>query len=335
MSYYHPMHGCLAGALITLGLVAGAASAQPAPPPEQAQPNANQEEADRLFAAGRELLLAKKPKEACEKFEAANKLDPLAAGTKLNLGLCYEELGRYRTALKWFREAQSRASESGLDTHEAAAKEHTQKLVALVPSITLEFDPPTADPQVTIDGELVAAADFGHLEVDPGHHVLVVKATGMRPAREEFDIAEKASKKLRITLIAGDATVALDPGKPRRYAAYGLVLAGAALWGYTLYYGLDKKDDYDEQKRIFDGGMFGDPPMSPTLEDKDNARERAAALSRDVKIYGTTMFVLGAAAIGGAALLYFTAPEKRYVEATAIAPVVSPDQVGFAISGQF
>jgi len=328
VSYYHPMHGCLAGALITLGLVAGTASAQPAPPPEQAQPNANQVEADRLFAEGRELLLAKKPKEACEKFEAANKLDPLAAGTKLNLGLCYEELGRYRTALKWFREAQSRASESGLDTHEAAAKEHTQKLVALVPSITLEFDPPTADPQVTIDGEMVAAADFGHLEVDPGHHVLVVKATGMRPAREEFDIAEKASKKLRITLIAGDATVALDPGKPRRYAAYGLVLAGAALWGYTLYYGLDKKSEYDVIKLRYEST---DPMIGGKPGDLDAANRK----SEFVKVRGTTMFVLGAAAIGGAALLYFTAPEKRYVEATAIAPVVSPDQVGFAISGQF
>ena len=63
-------------------------------------------EADGLFEEGRKLLDTADPKQACAKFNEAIKLDPDAPGVMLNLGLCNEKLGKYRTALYWFRKAQ-------------------------------------------------------------------------------------------------------------------------------------------------------------------------------------------------------------------------------------
>ncbi|MBA3542530.1 MAG: tetratricopeptide repeat protein [Deltaproteobacteria bacterium] len=314
------------GVLATVSLaglfVSSSVRAQPASdaPPPQAPQTPKQAEADRLFAEGRDLLSKKQPKEACAKFEEANKLDPLAAGTKLNLGLCYEELGKYHTALRWFREAQARAVESNLPDHEKAAKQHQVDLAAKVPSIMIDFaGAAPVNPQVSVDGESIKPGDFAHVEVDPGHHVILVRAPGKKIAREEFDILEKTTKTVTITMVDGESTVVLDPGKPRRYAAYGLVGVGAGAWVFTLIYGITKRNAYDEEKA----------KMTP--EGVTAANQHV----KDLKYIGTTVFVVGAVAIGAAATLYFTAPERRTVEETAWAPVIGPDQLGIAVSGSF
>ena len=61
-----------------------------------------------LFNEGRELLTAGRYAEACPKFEAARKLYA-SAGILLNLGDCYERLGRTASAWTEFGEAVSLA----------------------------------------------------------------------------------------------------------------------------------------------------------------------------------------------------------------------------------
>src|SRR5262245_40088011 len=68
--------------------------------------------ATELFEAGRQLMANHDPAGACVKFAESIRIEPLAAGTMLNLGLCHQLLGRYKTALYWFRKAQIRASET-------------------------------------------------------------------------------------------------------------------------------------------------------------------------------------------------------------------------------
>src|SRR3954471_24423933 len=99
------------GAVMVVCAVAGLASA-----------DTPQQQADKLFAEGRELLTVKNDaKGACEKFEAAIQLDPTATGTMLNLGLCYETLGKYAKSLYWFRKAQAAAAEARLAEYKDAA----------------------------------------------------------------------------------------------------------------------------------------------------------------------------------------------------------------------
>ena len=49
----------------------------------------------------------------------------------------------------------------------------------------------------------------------------------------------------------------------------------------------------------------------------------------------TPMFIAGSLAIAGGIALYVTAPDKERVDRTVFAPIVSPEQVGFAVSGGF
>src|SRR6478736_4072635 len=104
-------------------LSGGSASAQPI-----AAPGSQQEKADALFEEGRKLLGENDATGACEKFNQAIQLDPTAAGTMLNLGLCNQNLGKFKTALYWFRKAQARATETNLPDHEKAARLHTTEL---------------------------------------------------------------------------------------------------------------------------------------------------------------------------------------------------------------
>ena len=297
--------------------------------------NGKQVEADKLFTEGRDLLAKKQVKEACEKFEHANQLDPLATGTKLNLGLCYEELGKYHTALKWFRDAQARAAETNLPAYEQAAKEHTRDLAAKVPSITIEFAGAPVNPQVTLDGDAIAAGDYAHVEVDPGAHVLVARAAGKKTARREFSIVEKTQQTLSLEMVDGSSTIVVDPGKHRRYAAYGLVAAGGGAWVFTLVYGLAKQAEFNCFSTDSNAKCSASDLTRKATLDKTAQLKIANNAVDKLNLWGTTSFVLGALAIGGAATLYFTAPERHTVESTAFIPVIGPDQVGFAVSRGF
>ena len=68
--------------VVALVSIAGLAAAEPARTQKQ-------QEADKLFDEGRALLGKNDPAGACAKFELAATADPTAAGTMLNLGVCY------------------------------------------------------------------------------------------------------------------------------------------------------------------------------------------------------------------------------------------------------
>ena len=100
-------------------------------------------EADKLFEQGRKLL-ATDPAAACAKFDEAIKRDPDAPGVLLNLGLCNEKTGKYKTALYWFRKAQSRSAESNLPAYVQAASEHQVNLAKWVARVNIQFTEPSS-----------------------------------------------------------------------------------------------------------------------------------------------------------------------------------------------
>ena len=95
-------------------------------------------EADKLFEEGRKLLDSD-PGAACAKFDQAIKLDPDAPGVLLNLGLCNEKIGKYKSAIYWFAKAQKRSTESNLPDYASAAGDHLQKLAKLVSRVNITF----------------------------------------------------------------------------------------------------------------------------------------------------------------------------------------------------
>lgn len=304
------------GALLSVVVMSSAAAAE-----------TPQQQADRLFAEGRELLTVKNDaKAACEKFEAAIKLDVTATGTMLNLGLCYENLGKYATSIRWFRKAQAAAAENHLVEYEKAAKDHTVTISPKVPTLKLNVTA-AADAEVAIDGIRIPSTDYGRVEVDPGTHEIVGRAPGMRRVTRSIDVKESESQTVDLVINEVAVPVYEDRGAARRRTALvvgagGLVVLGASL-GLNLYWRSAQED-------------VNHLPRDASDAELPEGRENYNFYENRMRYVGTSVFAVGAAAVLAGGILYFTAPGKELVsDGTAMGPVITSDQLGFAVSGRF
>jgi hypothetical protein len=285
-----------------------------------ADPTAAQEKSKALFEDGRKLIEAHDDLGACTKFNEAIKLDPDAAGTMLNLGLCNQNLKKIRLALFWFRKAQARAHETNLPEYEAAAGTRTKDLVDLVASV--KFDVSPDDAHVKLDGEEISAADYLHVEVDVGHHVIEARSPGHQSSHQEFDVVGKGGDTIAVKLVVGEDTIAVDhPG--RRKA--GLITAGAGV-GLMIASGVVIIVATSRYNNCVTDGVENDTMTCP------GKIKSAQNLAR----YGTTsLFTAGALAVIAGGYLYFTSHQRENVNQTVFLPTVSPDGAGFAAIGHF
>jgi len=145
-----------------------------------AQPSnaADKAAADALFTEARQLLDTGRAAEACPKLEESQRLDP-AAGTALNLGDCYELIGRTASAYVAFGDAATLARRSG-DT--GRAEEAERRADALAPKLVrLAVNVPEPSRvqglEVFRDGQPLAKTLWGTaIPVDPGEHVVEARA---------------------------------------------------------------------------------------------------------------------------------------------------------------
>jgi len=296
-----------------------------------AQPSTDHAKAVELFEDGRRFMTDHDPARACAAFAESIRLEPLAAGTMLNLGLCHQQLGQFKTALYWFRKAQSRATETDppLPAYEQEAREHTTYLATVVATIRIDVPAGAArDARVTIDDEPVRAEDFARVEVDAGHHVLVATAPGKAMVRKELDVTGRGGQVVAIAFPDADQPgapappapppgIVEPPGPPRRVALYVALGAGALLGssvGLTLY----EKHVYNQNQSA---AMHGD--RSALAETR-----HATEIARD---YGTGIAVAGLIAGGVAAYLFLTTPDER----TVVAPTLAPGHAGAVVIGRF
>ncbi len=310
-----------ATALVVVGIAGGVSAG---PDPKLAQ-------ADNLFAEGRKLMDEHKSAEACDKFSQAIELDPTAAGTMLNLGLCNEALKKYKTALYWFRRAQVRASETGLAPFEQAAKEHTASLAALVASISVSIAAP-APPgvTVTIDGATVPASDFARVEVDPGPHALDARASGSKKIHQDFTVEGQGGQTLTLAFEAGPDSELIDPGKNRRRIGIITAIGGGVLIAIAGGIGLHEHQAEE--------ALPHSDPMATTDEICAASAANGLSCKHRESIaadWGNGVFVVGLAAVAAGAILYITAPDKQRVSSSAFAPIVTPTSFGVALSGSF
>ncbi len=166
------------------------ADASPAATEERAVATSEQETAeataDRLFREGRELLKQGKYDEACPKLEQSHRLDP-ALGTLLNLGVCYEELGKVASAWRVYRQVASQAHELAQFERETLAQERLAALEAELPRIVLDFEG-SLPISVSLNDQPLPSATWNQpLLVDPGRTTsrsdLRVMASGPRRFR--------------------------------------------------------------------------------------------------------------------------------------------------------
>jgi tetratricopeptide (TPR) repeat protein len=161
---------------LTSLLLACAASAQVSDEDSQA--------ADRLFTQGRQLMRAKRFAEACEAFERSQKLDP-GLGTLLNLGDCYEEVGRFASAWRVFKQAE----DQGQKTHDPKRSlEARQRALALEPRLTrLRITAPPST-RLTLDGVDLPGRERVEVPVDPGPHDLRAASEGFPDWKAKVEV---------------------------------------------------------------------------------------------------------------------------------------------------
>lgn len=284
--------------------------------------------ADSLFDEGRSLLSAGKAQEACDKFSQAIALDPDAAGTMLNLGLCNKQLGKLKTALYWFRKAQTRANETHAPAYETSARDNAVELAPQVATIKITFSAtPPPNTHVRIDGELIKPDDYSHVELDPGQHQLAAGAPGMKVFQHE--IAGTSGQTVTIDVVAGDSSTVIDRGKTTRRIALGVAGGGLALAATGAYVVIEAASKYNECAS--DGHLKAPPPASCGTDPRGQANHE-----RDIARYlGTPLVVGGTLAIAAGAVLFFTAPSKERVQQIVWRPAVSPSSVGIAVGGAF
>jgi serine/threonine-protein kinase len=178
-------------ALLTLASPASAASPQ------------DQAAAEVLFTDGRKLAASGDFEHGCAKFAESQRLDP-ASGTLLNLGDCYEKLGKFASSWATFKECEAMARLAGDSKRQAEAARRAELLTPQLAKLALVVPPDARVPgfELRRDGTLIGEGQWGSsLPIDVGTHTIEAKAPGYKPWSTE----------IRIDVNGAAATVRVQP----------------------------------------------------------------------------------------------------------------------------
>jgi tetratricopeptide (TPR) repeat protein len=327
-----------------VSIVAGHASAQSPSPSGNSSALAEQ-----LFNQARDLAKANQWAEACPKFEASLRYDPVL-GTRLNLATCYEHIGKLASAWGLYRESIELAKKAGDAKRADYAQKQATAIEPRLPKLTISApaDPPTGF-TVKRDDTTIDAGGFGvALYVDPGTHQITASAPGFEPFTFTVTLVEGKTETLTIpalrakpllTQVTDSSAPSRDrrdaaepmvpPSRTRRYLAIGVGAAGVAVVGVGLVFGAKANSTYSDAKSLCDPNLVCSSPA-----DYDKAKE----LMRDARSRATISTVLvlgGGAAIVAGAIVFLTAPHAREQANARIVPVTHDHGAGLAITGKF
>jgi hypothetical protein len=193
-------------AVLLVAALTGASTAGAASPEDRAAARRHSSQAEKLKKRGQ---LA----EACQELEQVERLDPKLP-TLIELAECTEQLGKLVEAQAWWALARDRAKRDEKPQSKAKAEARlvaTQKRVARL-TLQLAANAP-AGVQVLSDDAVLDATSLGSAQpMNPGEHVIVVKAAGHDDAKYSVKLADGDNQTLAIA--AGPATAARAPSAP-------------------------------------------------------------------------------------------------------------------------
>jgi hypothetical protein len=257
-----------------------------------------------LYNEGYALAQQGRWREAVDRFRhvVAIRSAPRALFT---LGQAEEKLGELATAERTFQRALTDARAAGDFAVVDAADQAIRELHPRVPHLLLRLDARAADHahdvKATVDGEPVATGQL--LDVDPGHHEVLVQAPGAQAFTRRLDIVPGTTNEIDVTLEplasapAPAATEAPAPAAPRearqsttrgasRIGPLVLGSAGLAAGVAGVVLRLTGQSDYDAASANCSGGACGSLAAANAGND---ARGRMLA--------GTIVTVVGAAVV--------------------------------------
>jgi hypothetical protein len=321
-----------------------------AAPPARAQEHDTA--AQSAFDAGRQLMTAGKYAEACAAFEKSQKLDP-QIGTRYNIGLCLEKQGKLSSAWTAYREVAQR------DTNAGRRADAAKRAQALAPRLTKILINSAASPVgFSVHVNDTDATDLLGIDtpVDPGTYTITAAATGCKtwsatvaatgegqtvtvsiPALEKASATQPAPHSepgKETTTIAhleasGGAEDTGPPGQSHR-KTLGLAVGagGAALVIGGAVAGVMARSKWHDAMAVCGGTLS-------CANDMDVGTAEALASSAKSRAnISTALFGVGGVAIAVGAALWLTAPREAS-HGVAIAPVIGPGDLGFAVAGRF
>lgn len=331
-------------ARLLVATLAALAIATPAPACFAA--SSNEKQAQEVFIAAMKLMGNKQYAEACSLLSRSLDLDP-GMGTRFRLAECYEKLGRLASACDQYAAVASAAALAGKPDREAYAHRRSAALESKVAKLTVQLPPALAalpGLEITRDGTPMDKALWGTpVPIDPGDHVVTVRAPGKRSY--EGTVWAEPSAKLTIAVAAlegmPDIVAIVSSAKSN---VPTIALAGTGGLGIVL-------------GAVFAGLRAGKVSSAHALHDKilaargtcyPGGAQKPAAECGALADTAASGDALGTGAVvaftlGGAALLgttaYLIVPAPKVLRTTpaafGLAPVVTAGHVGLTAWGTF
>jgi hypothetical protein len=315
--------------------------------------------AESLFREGRRLMDENQFAQACPKFVESNKQDP-SPGTLLNLGKCYEALGKTASAWAEYTEAVTLARTLGRAQQEQEARDRAD---ALEPKLSkLRIDPPP-EPidglEVKRGGVVMGPGSLGvELPVDPGEYSIEASAPGRSTWTGSVKIGKDGDKQtIAIPALeaapgqgtpppvgptpagaspappaSGQADLTADSGGgSKRTLGYVLGGVGIASLGVGTLFGVLAAQQASDAE--------DDPALCPDkLCSKEGRKEIDSAKTK--ALISTIGFGVGVAALAAGVTLVLTTPDERTTRRSAplsarIVSSVGPDGGFVGLSGVF
>lgn len=295
--------------------------------------------AESLFQAGVSLMKEGKYAAACPKFEESQRADP-STGTLINLGGCYERVGKMASAWAIYKEAVQLARKVGQTEREATA---SGRVAALEPKLSkLRIDAGDVPGMVVRrDGLEVGRGSLGlPIAVDPGEHTIVASAPGYEDWTTKVTVGDNAdSKTVTIPPLKKkpDALGGADPdtggassGSGRRTVGFIVGGVGVAALGLGAVFGALAIGDRSDGDKL-----CPDKKCTPEGQEFIDAASTKALVS-------TIGIGVGVAAVGAGVVLILTSgPSKTDAARGAspmtarLYPVAGPGGGGFTLTGSF
>lgn len=304
--------------------------------------------AEQLFNQGRQLAKANQWADACPKFEASLRYDPVL-GTRLNLATCYEHIGKLASAWGLYREAIELAKKAGDSKRADYAQKQATALEPRLPKLAiLPASNPPAGFLVQRDEQTVDAGALGvALYLDPGTHKVTASAPGFEAFALTITLVEGKTETLALPALVAKPTTAsvaesartsaahqaeADPedraSRTRTYATLGLGAAGVATVGVGLVFGAKARSSYNDAKALCGDAMV----CAAANFERDQQLVHDARSSATIS---TVLIVGGGAAIATGVVVYLTAPRTSERATARLVPVTHDRGAGLALAGTF
>ncbi len=201
--------------------------------------DANAIAAEALFSQGIALLDAGFVEDACNKFQASQKLDP-GVGTLLHLADCYEKAGRFASAWRAFDDATQLAAEREDSERQQVAEVRAAALSARAPKLRLAA-PQSKLPdgyRLKLDGVPIELDEWSseHM-LDAGPHTIEGSAPGYESRSDEVLLVNDAEAillrlpTLKRKAVAAEAVPVSQPAATREPAPSS---SAGRTWGYLI-----------------------------------------------------------------------------------------------------